>query len=120
MIWGVLGWDYKSLLVFMEKLPGQKDIYSRTYLEQVLEPIVFPLFETLGSDYIYMENRSKVHKGKTRFPRLEYGVRGFNWPFSSPDLNLIEKVWRWMKSQLNTMPYKPRTKEGLIEAIQGL
>jgi len=94
MIWGALGWDYKSPLIFMEKLPGQKGICSRAYLEQVLEPVVFPLFETLGSDYIYIEDGSKVHKGKARLPRLEHGVRGFNWPPSSPDLNPIEKVWR--------------------------
>lgn len=104
----------------MEKLLGQKGICSRAYLEQVLEPIVFPLFETFGSDYIYMEDGSKVHKGKARLPRLEHGVRGFNWPPSSPDLNPIEKVWRWMKGQLNAMPYKPRTKEALMEAIQKL
>jgi hypothetical protein len=101
----------------MEKLPGQKGICSRAYLEQVLEPVVFPLFETLSSDYIYMENRSKMYKGKARFLRLEYGIRGFNWPLFSPDLNPIEKVWRWMKDQLNTMLYKLRTKEALMKVV---
>jgi hypothetical protein len=76
----------------MEKLPGQKGICFRAYLEQVLEPVVFLLFEIFGSDYIYMENGSKIHKGKARLLYLEYGVRGFNWPFSSPDLNPIEKI----------------------------
>jgi hypothetical protein len=33
-----------------------------------------------------------VHKGKARLPRLNHGVRGFDWPPSSPDLNPIEKV----------------------------
>jgi len=120
MIWGALGWDYKSPLIFMEKLPGRKGICSKAYLQQVLQPVVFPLFETLGPDYIFMEDGSKVHKGYARLPRLEHGVRGFNWPPSSPDLNPIEKVWRWMKGELNKMPYKPRTKEGLMEVIQKL
>ncbi|KAF4630689.1 hypothetical protein G7Y89_g7443 [Cudoniella acicularis] len=120
MIWGALGWDYKSPLVFMEKLPGRKGICSKAYLQEVLEPVVFPLFETLGPEYIFMEDGSKVHLGFARLPRLEHGVRGFNWPPSSPDLNPIEKVWRWMKGELNKMAYKPRNKAALMEAIQGL
>jgi len=45
MIWGAMGWDYKSKLVFMEKLPNHKGICSKAYLQQVLEPVVFPLFD---------------------------------------------------------------------------
>jgi len=41
-----------------------------------------------------MEHRSKVYAGSARLPRLEHGVRGFNWPTSSPDLNPIKKVCR--------------------------
>lgn len=120
MIWGALGWDYKSPLVFMEKLPERKGICSKAYLQEVLEPVVFPLFETLGPNYIFMEDGAKVHLGHARLPRLQHGVRGFAWPPSSPDLNPIEKVWRWMKGELDIMPYKPRTREALIKVIQGL
>ena len=92
MIWGAIGWDYKSELVFLEKLPGRKGICSKAYLQQVLQPVVFPLFDQLGPEYIFMEDGSKVHAGSARLPRLQHGVRGFNWPPSSPDLNPIEKV----------------------------
>ncbi|KAF4627975.1 hypothetical protein G7Y89_g10176 [Cudoniella acicularis] len=80
MIWGAIGWDYKSELVFMEKLPGRKGICSKAYFQEVLEPVVFPLFEQLGQEYIFMEDGAKVHAGKARLPRLQHGVRGFNWP----------------------------------------
>lgn len=120
MIWGAMGWNFKSLLVIMEKLPGRRGICSKAYLQEVLRPVVFPLFDTLGPEYIYMEDGAKVHKGYARLPRLQHNVRGFDWPPSSPDLNPIEKVWRWMKEELNKMPYKPRTKEHLIEVLQGL
>jgi hypothetical protein len=70
MIWGAIGWDYKSPLVFLEKLPGRKGVCSKAYLQQVLEPIVFLLFDSLGPEYIYMEDGSKVHLGKARLPRL--------------------------------------------------
>ena len=92
MIWGAIGWDYKSPLVFMEKLPSRKGIYSKAYLQEVLEPVVFPLFDQLGPEYIYMEDGSRVHKRHARLPRLKHRVRGFAWPPSSPDLNVIEKV----------------------------
>ena len=68
MIWGAIGWDYKSPLVFLEKLPERKGICSKEYLQQVLEPIVFPLFDDLGPEYIYMEDGSKVHLGRPDSP----------------------------------------------------
>jgi len=94
MIWGAIGWNYKSPLVFMEKLPGCKGICSKAYLQQVLQPVVFPLFDELGPEYIFMEDGSKVHAGSTRLPRLQHGIRRFSWPPFSPDLNPIEKAWR--------------------------
>ena len=65
-----------------------------------------------------MENSSKVHKGKARLPRLQHGIRGFNWPSSSPDLNPIKKVWRWMKEELKKLPYVPKNKEDLKVELQ--
>ena len=50
MIWGALSWDYKLELVFLEKLPGRKGICSKAYLRQVLQPVVFPLFDKLGPE----------------------------------------------------------------------
>jgi hypothetical protein len=120
MIWGALGWDYKSPLVFLEKLPHMKGICSKAYLQQVLEPVVFPLFDTLGPSYIFMEDGAKVHKGSARLPRLQHNIRGFNWPPSSPDLNPIEKVWRWMKEELKKLPYVPTKLEDLKRELQVL
>jgi transposase len=54
-----------------------------------------------------MEDGAKVHKGKARLPRLNKGIRGFKWPPSSPDLNPIEKVWRWMKHKITMLPNPP-------------
>jgi hypothetical protein len=113
MIWGAIGWDYKSPLVFLEKLPGRKGVCSKVYLEQVLEPIVFPLMDSLGPEYIFMEDGSKVYKGKVRLPRLEHGIRGFNWPPSLLDLNPIKRVWRYIKEELKKLSYVITTKAEL-------
>ncbi|PQE24020.1 transposable element tc3 transposase protein [Rutstroemia sp. NJR-2017a BBW] len=92
MIWGMIGWDYKSPLVFLEKRPGCRGVDSTAYKEQVLEPIIFPLFEKAGLKYIFMEDGAKVHKWHARLAR-------------SPDLNPIEKVWRWVKHKINQLPF---------------
>ena len=120
MIWGALGWDYKSPLVFLHRLPERRGICSKAYLQQVLTPVIFPLWDSLDESYIFMKDGAKVHLGAARLPRLNHGVRGFSWPPSSPDLNPIEKVWRWMKEELNKIAYKPRTNEALRVVIQEL
>ena len=105
MIWGAIGWDWKSPLVFLEKEEGSKGITTKAYLRQVLEIVVFPKFDELSPEYIFMKDGAKVHLGYARLPRLEHGIRGFKWPPSSPDLNPIEKVWRWIKEELKKLPF---------------
>ena len=96
MVWGAIGWDYKSPLIFLTRIEGKRGICSTAHLEQVLESVVFPYYDLLRGaekrDFIFMEDGAKVHKGKARLPKLEKGLRGFDWPPSSPDLNPIEKV----------------------------
>jgi hypothetical protein len=58
-----------------------------------------------------------VYKGKARLPRLNQGIRGFNWPPLSPDLNPIEKIWRWMKNEINKLETMPMTKEDMMEVL---
>jgi len=117
MIWGAIGWDYKSELVFMEKLPTRRGICSKAYLQQVLEPIVFPLFDTLNAEYIFIEDGAKVYASSARLLRLEHGIRSFKWPPSSPDLNPIEKVWRWIKEELKKLPYVLKNKEDMCREL---
>ena len=82
MVWGGLGWDYKTPLVFLIREEGKRGIYSTIYLNQVLEAVVFPYYNSLKGakkrDFIFMEDRAKVHKGKARLLKLEKGIRGFD------------------------------------------
>ena len=82
--------------------------------------IIFPLFDKLGPEFIFQEDGAKVHKGDTRLAKLQHNIRGFDWPPSSPDLNVIKKVWRWMKEELKKLPFVPTSKESLKEEIQKL
>jgi hypothetical protein len=120
MIWGAIGWDYKSPLVFLEKEEGYRGVNSRAYRDQVLNPVIFPLFDELGTDFIFQEDGSKVHKGDARIAKLQHQIRGFNWPPSSLDLNVIEKVWRWMKEELKKLPFIPTSIASLKVELQRL
>jgi hypothetical protein len=71
-------------------------------------------------EWRFMEDGSGVHKGKARLPRLNYGICGFNWPSSSLNLNPIEKVWRWIKNEINKLNIVPLTIDDLKEVLQEL
>jgi transposase len=45
-------------------------------------------------------------------------VHGFNWPPSSPDLNPIKRIWRYIKEKLKQLPYVITTKKELKREIQ--
>ena len=67
-----------------------------------------------------MEDGVKVYKGDTRLAKLEYNIRRFDQPPSSPDLNVIKKVWRQIKEELKKLPFVPTSKEELVREIQRL
>jgi hypothetical protein len=68
--------------VVLVKEEGKKGICSTAYLNQVLEAVVFPFYDSLTleqkAEFIFMEDRAKVHKGKARLPRLNRGICGFD------------------------------------------
>jgi hypothetical protein len=53
--------------VFLVKEPGKKGICSTAYLNQVLEAVVFPYYNSLTPEqkveFIFIEDGAKVHKG---------------------------------------------------------
>jgi len=111
-------------LIFLVKEEGRRGIYSAVYLNQVLKAVVFPFYNKLSDkqkeEFIFIEDSAKVHKGKARLPRLNRGIRGFDWPPSSPDLNPIEKIWRWMKNEITKLETVPTTIEDIKEVLQEL
>jgi transposase len=58
--------------------------------------------------------------GEIKETRLNKGIRGFDWLPSSPDLNPIEKVWRWIKHEISKLETVPTTIEDMKEVLQEL
>ena len=80
VVWGALGWNFKSPLVFLTKEEGMRGICSAAYLRQVLEEVVFPYYASLDEDqkgeFIFIEDGSKVHKGKAQLLSLRRELEG--------------------------------------------
>ena len=69
MMWGAIGWGYKSKLVFMEKLPDCKEINSKTYAQQVLLDVAIPFLESLEEgieNTVFIKDGAKVHQEYTK------------------------------------------------------
>jgi transposase len=124
MIWAAIGWDWKSELVLLTKEPGKKGFCSTAYTNQVLDAVIGPHYASLSLDqkekFISMEDGAKVHQGAARLWRLNHGIKGFNWPPSSPDLNPIEKVRRWMKYEIKKLDSVPTSIEDMKEVLREL
>jgi transposase len=49
--------------------------------------------------YIFMHDNAPSHRSfETRLNLLQRRIRHIEFPPYSPDLNLIEHVWNWMKN----------------------
>ena len=84
-----------DLFIMNRDLATKKNGYSaRSYLE-VLEdqlPIIFSPRMT------FMQDNALIHKAIIIRDFLEgNGIPRLEWPPYSPDINLIEMVWGWLK-----------------------
>jgi transposase len=90
----------------------------------VLKPVIFPWFDSLTAEqkkeFMFMEDGLKIHARMAKLPCKLRGLRGFDWPPSSPDLNLIEKIWRWMKNKITKLEAVPTLIEDIKEVLTEL
>lgn len=78
MVWGAIGWGFKSKLVFLQREHGKKGIDSWDYASQVLKTVVGPLLEAIEEeDTIFMEDEAKIHMGKAKEVRKRLNIKGF-------------------------------------------
>ena len=99
--WVMVGWDYKSDLVFYE-IPGNSHglLNQKVYIDSILEPVVRPLLERGDKHWIMEETGDYGHgSGSTERGnavwqwKMKNGLQFyFNAP-KSPDLCILDDCW---------------------------
>ena len=112
MVYGAIGHNYKSKLVFTEV-----NMTSDVYLGN-LE--LSGMFEDLGNqEFVFMQDGAPCHtSAKVKNWLHSHCNLLIFWPPNSPDLNPIEMVWAIIKDQLNHLPNPPTNKEDLKRKVQ--
>lgn len=97
MFWGTMIGGRKGPYVFFEKEWGS--INSEVYNTYILSLIEDYLRQHPGC--IFMQDNAPAHRSlETRINLLDRHIHWIPWPPYSPDLNLIEYVWNWMKNYI--------------------
>ena len=144
LVWGMVGWGYKSKLVFLQNLSGARGgMTKEDYIKQVLLPVVSPYFQESNyispyertehslharefGEILFQEDRNRAHGlgfGKRNLSQLKdsFKIPLFNdgaWPPCSPDLNIIENVWRIIKQRIGSYDMVITTLDDMKKAVQ--
>jgi hypothetical protein len=115
MIWGGVGWNFKTEIVFLEET-----IDSFTYINQIIDcsNLKEDATRTFGEEWQLMQDNAPPHT--SHYTIKELNNRGIQilqrWPPYSPDLNIIEVVWAIMKRRVANR--SPQTLNELRAIIQ--
>ena len=130
-------WSYKSPLVFLNGHRKRGGMSKEDYIKQVLEPVVSPYFrdEAYVSPYnlivkeygsiLFQEDGNSAHGIANNAENLhelkeKLGIELFNnghWLPCSPDLSIIENIWRIIKGRIGNYE-QLITKKELKAAVQ--
>ena len=116
MIYGAIGVNYKSTLVFVD---GSID--SMQYQQNIIESGMFESMDTLKGrgNWIFMQDGAPCHTSNDTLVWLGTRCRYITkWPANSPDLNPIENLWGCMKRAVSLI--NPKTTDELKRVIAEL
>ena len=114
MFWGCITYDGVGTLV-----PVDGNINSQKYvdiLEDNLWPVVAKGFA--NSPWIFQDDNATHHGSRyTMQCKQRNQIPTMMWPAQSPDINIIENVWRKMKILLQQRVHDIHSREDLIETV---
>ena len=130
--WGTIGYGYKSSLIFVSGTGKRGALKQSDYLSQILEPHIQSILETFAeithqlrpsAEPLFIEDGNTAHGHKSsnnccqRF-RTKHGIVLMPHPSISPDMNPIEKCWRYIKQALHRRRNQPTTVAEMEAAVR--
>jgi transposase/uncharacterized protein YeeX (DUF496 family) len=125
---GTIGYGYKSQLVHIYGSGKTGAFTQKDYLAQVLKPyiqgflVAFGAILGAGKTPQFMEDGNSAHGHKSTYNicarwRASMGIALFPHPAISPDMNPIEKCWRWIKQALYRRNRQPTNEAEMVAAV---
>ena len=117
MMWGCICFDSVWTLTAAEgNINSAKNI---EILDKNLWPVVVWYFE--GKEYLFINDSAPVHRAHTVDNYKDQSeVTSMKWLAQSPDLNIIQNIWLYMKRELQKSAINIATKNDLLREIQSV
>lgn len=115
MVWGGISSLAKTKLIVFE-MGSTMDAAS--YISEVLKgaQIQQTMDQAYPNGWVFMQDNASCHTARVTMDFIaNAGWTTLSWPAHSPDLNIIEQVWAWMKMRVSEI--KPQTVEDLADCL---
>lgn len=113
MIWAGISTDFRTeLVIFNESMT------ANLYLERVLQPVVLPIAQNIGPNFVYVDDNARPHRARivNDFIHREH-INRMYWPALSPDINPIERIWDALQRRISSRRNHPQNLNQLENAL---
>ena len=105
MVWGCIGPNGVGNLLLCEKSVNSQ--YYIRILKENLPKSVRKIYGNENQPFIFQQDSAPCHKAAQTCSFLKSNrILQLPWPSQSPDLNIIENFWQYMKNMIRKDPLK--------------
>jgi transposase len=112
MVWGCLCFNGVGTLCRV-----QGNINSEKYID-ILDTNLWPVIvrHFPNGSYLFQDDNAPVHRSRrTQEFIARNRIKGMSWPAQSPDLNIIENVWLYIKRKLQSQLHNINSADELFQ-----